>query len=80
MGGRNFASFGEDLHLVGSLAVGYVRGLQGQGVAAVPKHLVANDYEIERENVDVVADEATLREVFLVPSNGPCATRERGRS
>jgi beta-glucosidase len=67
LAGRNFESLGEDPVLVGTLAAAYIRGVQSGGVAAVPKHLVGNDSEIERESVDVLMDERTLREVYLVP-------------
>ncbi len=67
LGGRNFESYGEDPIHAGALARAAVRGLQDHGVAAVPKHFVANDSEIERESVDVRVDEATLRETYLVP-------------
>ena len=76
LAGRNFESFGEDPLHVGTLAAAYVRGLQSAGVAAVPKHLVGNDSEIERESVDVLMDEQTLREVYLLPFE--MAVREGG--
>ena len=67
LAGRNFESFGEDAFHVGALARAVVRGLQKHGVSAVPKHLVANDSEIERESVDVRVAERALREVYLLP-------------
>ena len=76
LAGRNFESFGEDPLHVGKMATAAVRGLQSMGVAAVPKHLVANDSEIERESVDVIMDEQTLREVYLYPFE--LAVREGG--
>ncbi len=67
LGGRHFECFSEDPTLTGDLAHGYVRGLQDNGVAATPKHYVANDSETDRFTVDIVVDERTLREVYLVP-------------
>jgi beta-glucosidase len=67
LGGRHFEGFSEDPLLSGTLAVGFVRGLQRNGVAATPKHFVANDSETERFTVDVRVDERTLREVYLAP-------------
>ncbi|MFT3888176.1 MAG: glycoside hydrolase family 3 C-terminal domain-containing protein [Arachnia sp.] len=67
LGGRHFECFSEDPVLTGDLAFGYVRGLQDNGVAATPKHYVANDFETDRFTADVVVDERTLREVYLVP-------------
>ncbi|WP_235022867.1 beta-glucosidase family protein [Amycolatopsis alkalitolerans] len=67
LGGRHFECFAEDPLLSGALAAAFVRGLQRHGVAAVPKHYVANDSENDRHTVDVRADERTLREVYLLP-------------
>jgi beta-glucosidase len=44
-----------------------VGGLQAGGVAATPKHYVANDSETERHTVDVRVGERALRELYLVP-------------
>lgn len=67
LGGRHFECFSEDPVLTGELAAAYVEGLQGNGVAATPKHYVANDFETDRFNADVVVDERTLREIYLLP-------------
>ena len=67
LGGRVFEAFSEDPLLTGRLAAAYVRGLQQRGVAACLKHLVGNESETERHSVDVRIDEATLREVYLLP-------------
>ncbi|HEY8720786.1 beta-glucosidase family protein [Pengzhenrongella sp.] len=67
LGGRHFECFSEDPTLTAELAVAYVRGLQDNGVAATPKHYVANDSETDRFTVDVRADERTLRELYLLP-------------
>ncbi|MFC0678770.1 beta-glucosidase [Lysobacter korlensis] len=67
LGGRHFEAFSEDPLLSGELAAAYVRGLQDNGVAATPKHYVANDSETDRFTVDVRVDERTLREVYLLP-------------
>ena len=67
LGGRLFECYSEDPLLTGRLAAAYVRGLQDHGVAACLKHLVANEAETERHTVDVRLDEATLREVYLLP-------------
>lgn len=65
--GRNFECYSEDPVLTGQLAVAYVTGLQGQGVAATVKHFVGNESEIERTTVNSQIDERTLREVYLLP-------------
>src|SRR5690606_6021195 len=67
LGGRHFEAFSEDPWLTGRLATAYVRGLQDHGVAATPKHYVANDSETDRFTMSVEADERTLREVYLAP-------------
>lgn len=67
LGGRHFEAFSEDPFLTGELAAAYVRGVQSQGVAATPKHYVANDSETDRFTVNVVAAERTLRELYLLP-------------
>jgi beta-glucosidase len=67
LAGRGFEAFSEDPLLTGELASAYVRGLQDHGVAATPKHYVANDSETERLTANVDVDERTLRELYLVP-------------
>ncbi|MFI7148745.1 glycoside hydrolase family 3 C-terminal domain-containing protein [Nonomuraea sp. NPDC050022] len=67
LGGRLFEAYSEDPLLSGVLAAAYVRGLQDHGVGACLKHLVANESETARHTVDSVVDEATLREVYLLP-------------
>jgi len=67
LGGRHFECFSEDPELSAELAAAYVRGLQDNGVAATPKHYVANDSETDRFTVDVRVDERTLRELYLAP-------------
>ncbi|HET9733266.1 MAG TPA: glycoside hydrolase family 3 C-terminal domain-containing protein [Acidimicrobiales bacterium] len=67
LGGRHFECPSEDPFLAGSIAVGYVSGLQGGGVAAVVKHFVANDTEFERMTISAEVPERALRELYLVP-------------
>ncbi len=67
LGGRHFECWSEDPLLTAHMAAGVVRSLQDDGVAATVKHYVANDAETDRRNVDVRADERTLREVYLAP-------------
>ena len=67
LGGRVFECCSEDPLVTGRLAAALVRGLQGRGVGACLKHLVGNEAETERHTVDVRIDEATLREVYLLP-------------
>lgn len=66
LGGRHFEAFSEDPVLTGELAAAYVNGLQRNGVAATPKHYVANDSETDRFTVDVQVDERPLRELYVL--------------
>lgn len=66
LGGRHFEAFSEDPVLTADLAAAYVAGVQRNGVGATPKHYVANDSETDRFTADVIVDERTLREVYLL--------------
>ena len=63
--GRNFEYLSEDPYLTGQMGIGYVKGVQDQGIAACAKHYVANNQEIERKKVDVSMSEQALREIYL---------------
>jgi beta-glucosidase len=65
LGGRNFEFAGEDPYLASRVAVGFVRGMQAQGVASCVKHFAANNQEENRNSIDVEMDERTLREIYL---------------
>jgi len=65
--GRNFECYSEDPILTATLSTAYVRGLQGQGIAATIKHFVGNESEIERTSMSSQIDERTLRELYLIP-------------
>ncbi|QIZ36230.1 glycoside hydrolase family 3 protein [Saccharopolyspora sp. ASAGF58] len=66
-GGRNFENFSEDPLLIAEIGAEVVAGIQSRGVAATPKHYVANDSETERLSYDAVVDEQALREIYLKP-------------
>ena len=67
LGGRLFEAYSEDPLLTGRLAAAYVQGLQGNGVGACLKHLVANESETLRNYMNSVVSEEALREVYLLP-------------
>lgn len=63
--GRNFEYFGEDPALASQIAVGYINGMQKQGVSATIKHYLANNSEFLRHDSDSIVDERALREIYL---------------
>ena len=65
MNGRNFEYFGEDPYLASRMAVGYIKGVQSQGVSATIKHYLGNNSEFDRHNTDSIIDERTMREIYL---------------
>lgn len=65
MNGRNFEYFGEDPYLASRIAVGYINGVQSQGVSATIKHYMGNNSEFDRHNTDSIIDERTMREIYL---------------
>jgi beta-glucosidase len=67
LGGRHFECFSEDTLLTARIGAAYVRGVQAAGVAATPKHYVANDSETERFTLDARVGERALRECYLAP-------------
>ena len=67
LGGRHFECFSEDPLLTARIGAAYVRGVQDEGVAATPKHYVANDSETERFTLDALVGERALRELYLAP-------------
>lgn len=63
--GRNMEYYGEDPFLAGRMAVGFIDGVQSQGVVATIKHFVANNSEYDRRHTDSIIDERTLHEIYL---------------
>ena len=63
--GRNFEYFGEDPFLTSAIAVGYITGMQEQGVSATIKHYLGNNSEYLRHDSDSIIDERSLREIYL---------------
>ncbi len=65
LNGRNFEYMGEDPWLTSRMAVGFIRGEQGEGIASCAKHFAANNQETDRGTINVEMDERTLREIYL---------------
>jgi beta-glucosidase len=70
--GRTEESYGEDPFLTGTLAVAFIKGLQGDDprywqAASLMKHLLANSNENGRESSSSDFDERLLREYYSVP-------------
>jgi beta-glucosidase len=65
--GRHFECYSEDPLLTGVMAAALIAAMQAGGVAAVPKHYVANNSETARTEYVARIDEQTLHEVYLAP-------------
>ena len=63
--GRDYENYSEDPYLTARLAVGYIEGMQSQGVAACVKHFACNNQETHRHDIDVQVDERALHEIYL---------------
>ncbi|KAL8243583.1 hypothetical protein R6Q59_009841 [Mikania micrantha] len=44
-----------------------IKGIQSSGVAATLKHYVCNDLEHQRQSINSIVTERTLREIYLMP-------------
>ncbi len=65
LNGRNFEYQSEDPYLISKMVVGYIKGVQEQGVAACVKHFIANNQEVQRNSINVEMSERALREIYL---------------
>src|SRR5450432_892400 len=65
LNGRNFEYESEDPFLISKMVVGYVRGVQDQGISACVKHFMANNQETLRGSINVQMSERALREIYL---------------
>ena len=63
--GRNFEYFSEDPYLTGKMAVAYIKGVQGAGASATPKHFACNNQESNRSINDSRVSQRALREIYL---------------
>jgi beta-glucosidase len=65
--GRNFEYMGEDPRLASAIAADYIRGVQGEGVAACVKHFAVNEEETERGSINMIVSRRALEEIYLPP-------------
>jgi beta-glucosidase len=63
--GRNFEYFGEDPFLTSNIAIGYITGMQQQGVSSTIKHYIGNNSEYLRHDSDSIIDQRALHEIYL---------------
>jgi beta-glucosidase len=66
-GGRTYEYLSEDPFLSSRLSVGFVKGIQDNGVAACLKHYALNNQEDNRGMVNVIVGERAVREIYLPP-------------
>lgn len=67
VGGRTYEYLSEDPFLSARLSVEYTLGSQNAGTAVCLKHYALNNQETNRGSVNVIADERTMREIYLKP-------------
>lgn len=65
LNGRNFEYESEDPYLISKMVVGYIKGVQDQGISACVKHFAANNQETLRSSINVEMSERALREIYL---------------
>ncbi|MBW4889984.1 glycoside hydrolase family 3 C-terminal domain-containing protein [Mucilaginibacter sp. HMF5004] len=65
LNGRNFEYMSEDPYLISKMVVGYIKGVQDQGISACVKHFLANNQETKRSGINVLMSERALRELYM---------------
>lgn len=67
LNGRNFEYYSEDPLISGIMTSAACKGLAKTGAIATIKHFALNNQEKNRRNVDSVASERAIREIYLKP-------------
>jgi beta-glucosidase len=62
--GRAPETFSEDPYLTAQQSVAEIRGIQSQHVIATAKHFVANNQEVQRSSINVVASQKARKEIY----------------
>ncbi|MDR3201856.1 MAG: glycoside hydrolase family 3 C-terminal domain-containing protein, partial [Bifidobacteriaceae bacterium] len=65
LGGRNFEYMSEDPLLTGNIGAAFIRGLEGVGAGATPKHFALNEQETARGSGNSAVSERAQREIYL---------------
>ena len=65
--GRAFETYGEDPYLAGQTAVGFIDGVQSQGVMSQVKHLAVYNQETNRNTAadNAMVSQRTMQEIYL---------------
>lgn len=63
--GRNFEYYSEDAVLSGKMGAAEVRGARSKGLITTIKHFALNDQEINRYGGSIMANEQSIRELYL---------------
>jgi beta-glucosidase len=64
LNGRAFECYSEDPYLASQIVIGYIQGVQEEGVAANVKHFAANNQEYLRMGINERIPERALREIY----------------